>query len=575
MKYILRIFILLSFIFLFSCGRNDSYTKKIIHIEPIRIQYFSKSSIIGQVVDQDLNVLPNTIVSFKDYNNKLQTTQTDENGIFKIKNKFLDENGQILTFNKSEYFTQYAYIEPSKNQLSVVSLVQQLKNEARKIYAKANNSEFFYNNTIEMDIPPHSIIDKNNNKYTGSFNLFCKSPFLKQNTQCYPDLGIPFSNIGINLDKKRTIVFPLFSTLIQIEDDAENLLFFGDSATVKIKKSNVPCLVHENYILWFFDSNTGKWIAQNEIHSTSNILKFNIIKSGYYIITNKTDIILSIEGQMLYSDHSPAENVYFEVIERQTGLLLGQYYSDNFGTIRFFKEENKDVSLIIPKCDKSNYEYLIGKNEKNIGELVLPDDFNNKFELSIESPVSHGFLIVEEKGYDFSTKLSVPVHDSIQNKIDLYSCNSSYISLYDVEGLPFVKNSTPILLYKGIQIEAKDFIPLKETSTYIYININNKEEEIFDINNYIYQEENATTIESVSSRSIAAIRFNESDSFCHFSYIKLLSKLDFDIMRTTHDDPLNFEIITSDEQYLIGHFFGTINYKGESKTIDGYFKILN
>jgi len=576
MKYILRLFVFLAFASLLSCGREDSNTIKALHIEPINIQYFSKSSVTGQVLDQDFNPIANCMVTYEDFNDKSQKTRTDANGIFNIENKFLNENGQLLTFNKDDFFTQYAYIKPDKNRLTVVSVTQQQKNEERKISAKAENKEYFYNSTIECIIPPNSIVKENGNKYSGAFYLYCKSPFLKPNTVCYPDFGIPFSNEGINLNNQNTIVFPLFSTLVHIEDLNNNQLYFGNPITVKVKKDEVPCLETDNFILWHFDSKKGKWIAQNELNSPDKIVEFKVEKSGYYIITDKTDVILNVEGQIVYEDGTPADNTYIEVIEPKTGLLLGQYFSDNFGFFSFFKEQNKDVLLRIRKCDDSNFEYKITENDEDIGKITLPADFNNKYELTIDSPVSNGFLVLEQNdGYGYFTKFSVPVIDSTQQYLEFYGCDNEYLTLYDLHDLPMVKNSNPVYLYPGIQLTPDDLLPSLETANYLYVSINNKQEEFFNTNNYLYQDQDALILESPSSKKIAAIRYSKSDAFCHFAYIKFNDKNDFEVLETDTDNPLDFEIITDTDQQTTGHFYGNINSNGENKKIEGYFKISN
>jgi len=114
-----------------------------------------------------------------------------------------------------------------------------------------------------------------------------------------------------------------------------------------------------------------------------------------------------------------------------------------------------------------------------------------------------------------------------------------------------------------------------ESTDYLYVSIDNKQEEIFNINNYLYQDKDALTLESQSSKKITAIRYNKSDAYCHFSYIKFNDKNDFEVLETDKDNPLNFEIISETSQQITGHFYGNIDSNGENKKVEGYFKISN
>lgn len=572
------VFILLPIIILsiFSCGRDDNYESKFLKIDPIKIQYFNKSSVLGQVLDQNFSPISNCKVKYLDFKDIVQSTQTDDNGIYKIKNKILDKNGQLLTFKKEGYFEQYAYITPKLNQITFANIIQQEKKDGRIIDSEKLSDESFYNNTIEIKINQNSIINSKGDKYNNTLKLYCKAPFLNPGSPCYPDFGIPYSFSGINLDRQNTKVFPLFSMLFQMEDYNDNELFLSDSAKVKLSKKDIPCLTSNDFVIWYFDSTTGQWITLYEIVSSSEILEFKIKETGYYIITDKTDIINSLEGRLLYDDLSNADNIYMQVIDPVTGAIIAQLYSDSYGKFTVYKQENSDIVLSIPKCDGSNYEYKISENSSNLGDIVLPQDFNYKFEYNLESPIANGIVeVYEDSGFGYYTKLSVPVSDSSLNNIDFYGCEGDYLALYDLDNLPDVTNCTPIYLTPGKQISQNEINPTNETKSYFYLNIDDKDEEFFSVNNYLYLDNDIFTFESGGPKATAAVRFNYTESLCHFSYIKIINENDFEVFETEKENPLNFEIMNTGNNRLIGHFYGEINKDGVTKKIDGYFKIPN
>ncbi len=481
-----------------------------------------------------------------------------------------------MTFKKDGYFAQYAYITPKLNQITFVNIIQQEKKDGHIIDSKKQSGESFYNDIIEIKIKNNSIVNSQGDKYNKTLKLYCKAPFLNPGSICYPDFGIPYSYSGINLDKKNTKVFPLFSMLFQMEDFDKNTLYISDSAVVKLEKNKIPCLTSKDLLLWYFDSGTGKWIAKKELHSSADFLEFKIKENGYYIITDKTDIIVSIEGSLLYYNLSYADNVFMQVKDFKTGAIIAQLYSDNYGKFTVFKEKNTDIVLSIPKCDGSNYEYNISDNDSNLGDIVLPDDFNFEFEYKLESPVSTGIVeVYEDSGFDYYVKLSVPVSDSSLNNIDFYGCESDYLVLYDVETLPDVKNCSPIYLTPGKQISQDQIAPNNETMSYFYLNIDDKKEEFFSINNYLYSDDDVFTFESDAPKATAAVRFNDIDSLCHFSFIKLIDENDFEVYETKKENPLNIEIFNTGDNRLVGHFYGEIDKEGVTKKIDGYFKMPN
>ncbi len=558
---------------IFSCGRDDSYESKFLKIDPIKVQYFNKSSVLGQVLDQNFIPVSNCKVEYIDFKDNVQSTQTDDNGVYKIKNKILDKNGQLLTFEKKGFFTQYALISPKLNQISFANIIQQEKKGRRAVNPKKQINESFYNNIIEINIKPNSVTNTKGDKYKNTLKLYCKAPFLNPGWPCSPDFGIPYSFSGINLDKHETKVFPLFSMLFHMEDYNGNDLLLADSAKVKLYRKNIPCLDSNDFVIWHFDPITGKWIAQYELTSSSDILELKLKETGYYIITNKTDVTVSLEGRLLYDDYTNADNIFMQVKDSGTGAIISQLYSDNYGKFTVYKEENTDIVLSIPKCDGSNYDYKISDNTQDLGDIILPENFNYKYEYKIESPVSRGFIeVYEDSGFGYYTKFSVPVTDSSLNDIALYGCENDYLVLYDLENLPDITNCTPVHLTPGKQISQGEINPGNETISYFYLNIDDRKEEFFSINNYLYLDNDVYTFESNAPKATAAVRFNFTESLCHFSYFKIINENDFEVYETKKENPLNFEIINNGNR-LIGHFYGDIVKDGATRKIDGYFKL--
>lgn len=584
MKHFKRYSFFLLFVLIFSCNREDVIEKEFTNTDPIDIEFFNRSSISGQVFDE--NNLPLSNVEIKYYNEKSieETIISDENGIFKIENKPLKEKGQLLTFEKSNHFKQYATVKPKPNKLSFLNIFQQKKEGGKIIDPKIQNKLSYYQNQINCTIPKNIFKDKNRNQYNNEVNFFIKAPYLEENFVFLdPGFGIPSSDFGQTIGGDETSVAPVFSFLVEFENQNGSQLDIDNPLNIEVQLDFSLFSNYENLFLWHFDNTTGHWIEKSEIDLSSSFpnLTFEIDKSGYYILSEKYSIKSEFSGFVYYSDGTPAKNTLIELMTHDSISIFTYEASitDADGKYYFNHQNNEELILRVYGCDFSVFSDFTPDIQSSIIEdIILEQNFKEKYNLTINSfgnSIEKGFAeILDYQSFSPYIDIYPIINDSSEINFSFYSCEP-YLVFYNLDYLPIVKSSLPIVVSNNQNYNPNDYSIDYNVEQYLYADINNNQENIFDTNVFQFLEDNNNQVYNISSSlndNFSALRFTKGENLCHFSYFKFNDEIDYDLYESTDDNPLQLEIISEDNFTISGHFYGNLNHNGQDKYIDGYFK---
>ncbi len=568
--------IVLFFLSLFSCNREDVINKDLSSFEPISPEYFKRATVVGTITDINNNPIANAEVNYSE-----KSIFSDENGNFQIKNGIFSDKGELLEIKSSGFFNQYALIKPELNKVTQTNLICQKKDNVISINSNNDFEKSYYNSKLKCKISANSFIGKDNNRYDGKVNLFVKSPFLNSNfSYNNPSFGMPESNKGIGPDSLETIIFPDFSMLLSFRSDSGDDLLLENPAIIEVDFDYLQCTCPGKPYLWRFDIITGMWQVESSVklEQQNNKYIIEVKRSGYYIVAQYDLPVVSIEGEIKYADGSPAGSLIVEILDKEHNYLFQDIiFTDFEGRYFSYVYQNSDIVLRITNCDNENSDFPLGiVSSPIVKDIDLPIDFEDVNSIIIDhiynengDVVNNGFAGILDNMF-LSKYFSIP-DDSLGLDLNLHGC-VSVLTLYDLDNLPDVKKSDEIFLQPNLSFNPADYPTVYDVDEYVYINIEG-ENKFFD--SYPWVETDGSGYNIVNNNFEEQLIISFYHDFVTDNYIgqicvaKLKDNGQIDVNCSNEDVIFN---IDEQADYITGSFIDSIEYNDGMKKIEGYFK---
>lgn len=253
MKFIYKIFGLL----LFSAVMLTSCKKDVTEFNPSEITPpdFSKmvnSDFAGTVVDEAGLPLQNVEITIGS-----ELTETDENGVFIIKNARVSARKAFVKASKSGYFhgSRTMFAENGKLHFAKIQLLEK-ENVGNFETASGGTINF---QDAELVFPANGIKLKDGGNYAGQVNVFAK--YLSPDDD-RRDSKMPGDLRGINTKGEEIVMATFGMTAVELIGAGGEELQVADGMEVGISTplpASFASLAPSTIPLWFFDENDGLW----------------------------------------------------------------------------------------------------------------------------------------------------------------------------------------------------------------------------------------------------------------------------------------------------------------------------
>lgn len=253
MKFIYKIFGLL----LFSAVMLTSCKKDVTQFVPngITPPDFSKmvnADFAGTVIDEAGEPLQNVEITIGS-----ELTETDENGVFIIKNATVSARKAFIKASKAGYFhgSRTMFAEDEKLHFAKIQLLEKI-NVGTFETASGGTVSF---QDAELTFPANGIKLKDGGSYAGQVNVFAK--YLSPDDD-RRDSKMPGDLRGINTKGEEIVMATFGMTAVELIGDGGEELQVADGTEVGISTplpASFASLAPSTIPLWFFDENDGLW----------------------------------------------------------------------------------------------------------------------------------------------------------------------------------------------------------------------------------------------------------------------------------------------------------------------------
>ncbi len=370
------------------------------------------------------------------------TTTSDENGRFILKDIPMNQAGTLAKITKDGYFdNSYRFFpqDNSRNYLKKTLLTRIVIGN----FAASDGGMITSQEGIGIDFPANSIVDASGNVYEGTVEVAARwldptSPILGQ--------IMPGSLDGLNSLIEEVSLFT--AGMIQVELQTPNgaPLNLGNDKKATIS-SQLPEAILANapptIPLWYFHEEYGIWIEDGVATLIGNQYVGEVSHFTYWNYDGSLPSI-NLSGTVVDANGNPVPNIHVWV-EATSGWSVGHGNTDNNGFFSGPVTANEELLFKIYNyngaCNPTINSIGPFSEDTNIGEVVIP---STATEVQIpvtanlidcdNNPVTSGFLEVTT---NFGT---TDLYYTENGTVDftLFSCNNEITELeilaYDLNG---------------------------------------------------------------------------------------------------------------------------------------------
>ena len=433
-RIVIRIFalvLLIPSLLWISCRKNtDSLVPS--NENPVLLE----SGVIGQVLDPQGNPAENVQVS-----HDKTTVVTDKNGVFILKNQFMNSQGAQITFKKSGYFQLHKSVLPIKGKI-VNMKARLIARNVTKVISSTQGGTVLANGSASVTFKPNSFVTSSSTPYSGNVKVFTyyMAPILGTTRD-----EMPGNLTGRTTDGEFVVLQTMGMLIVELEDEAGNPLQIDPQSPAEISAPIDPSLssiATPTIPLWHYDPIKASWIEEgfaqkvgnNYVGSVTHFttwnwdfpfkaikFKFRLVNENGEPLANHNFYITDLTNSGHGSGATNSDGTFEDFLAANSNFVIHDY-SCQLISIKNFNTLNSDLDLgdivVGVKTTKLKAK-LIDCNDQPSREIYSIDDNNNNVIYNLNS---NGELEINVVSCMPQT-LNIKIFDNINKKEKKISVN--------------------------------------------------------------------------------------------------------------------------------------------------------
>ena len=392
------------------------------------------AGIYGLVVDTDDAPVPGATVQWGNL-----STQTDENGFFRLAHTVVDGRNAQLRVAKNRYWTALpSYSLGDADELDVT--IQLRERTLNQSFDAGTSAQLDVDGTTTVSLPA-AYITEDGQPYTGEVNAY--ATYLDPTASDLWDI-MPGNLRAVDAASEETLLRTFGMVNVVLETPGGEPLQIDGTATLRMEvpaelQGDAPAAIP----LWHFDETSGLWLEEGEARLENGAYVGTVSHFTWWNCDVPQDFVF-LEGQLLPSTGDPVYDIRFTVVSNGS---FGQLTTDNKGN--FAGNVPKDELLlleILDICGNVVYSEGIGPFDTDTELPLLTFDPGTISIISVsgtlvdceDTPVTNGYVRISG---DFPSQLVIPAADGIFSYTGSV-CNQSDVTITGID-LETSKGSTP------------------------------------------------------------------------------------------------------------------------------------
>lgn len=319
----LHLFFILSLLILSSCEKDKPIDSP---ERPTEIpEVFIRASINGTVVDESENPLKNIIVQ-----TGINTSLTDENGVFTFNNIETNENGTVVNINQDGYFKNTKVITTNEGETSITKIMLVERNMTAS-FDSSNGGKATMNGGATVELPAEGVRLESGSIYTGSVNVY--ATYLDPTSEDL-NLRMPGDLRATNTEDETVKLVTYGMVAVELEGDNGEALNVAEGQTATIEMPVPDALLGsapETIPLWYFDELRGYWIEDGVGTLTDDNTYVGTVTHFTYWNYDLPYPFVSLEGKIKDSKMEDVSGVRVDIATGTSGETLSGFTgSDGF-----------------------------------------------------------------------------------------------------------------------------------------------------------------------------------------------------------------------------------------------------
>ena len=333
-------------------------------------EIFVESSLIGRVIDEDGNQVPNVSVSIND-----EITNSNTNGNFEFQNIIVKKRAAMVSVESPGYFKGIAQSDFQSENTSFTEVVLHKKTGSKTVDV-AQGGMVNFGDELSFDIGANVFRNEDGILQSGIAEL--SSKYIDPSADSFAK-EMPGELITKNDANEIEALIPYGMLVAEFNDTngGELELENGVEANIKIPEDLVDQAPDE-IALYLYDLEKERWYLAGTCKKTSSGTYSCSIASGGYYCCAVPQPSICIRGSVFNSDGSPASHIKVQLKNKDNRhVYFGYTNKDGFfcGSI----PSNTELELcIIDHCDVVVYNETISAGDLNfsLNDIYLEDSVN-------------------------------------------------------------------------------------------------------------------------------------------------------------------------------------------------------
>ena len=437
-------YFLFAIVLVFSACRKDEI-KTDFEFEPTTGGETIETRFSGQVIDEAGLPIINAVVRIAG-----QEKETNLDGVFSFSNIEIKSGGEMLTIEKSGFFTNIKRVTPTQN-----TTFQRLGLVAKGLhmgtFASNDGGMVSKPNGEKITFDANTIVDESGNDYTGEVTVYTHH-FNPED----PYLGelMPGDLSGINNEGNKVQLATYSMILAELYGESGQKLNLKSGTTAAVEfpiKGSAAANAPAEIPLWSLDELTGVWVEEGRATRDGNYYKADVSHFSFWNCDDFFDLVY-LEGQVLDLDGNPVASttVYLEIIN--AGLVSYATTNSEGRFIGGVPINEEMVLSILDHCGDAVYTENIGPYSANeqisitVGNTSAFLVLSGSLKDCNAEPISQGY-VVAESDFGFKYILSVDANGDFSSLLMI--CKTNEFSIYGVNEIEVARSSEVIVSYTG------------------------------------------------------------------------------------------------------------------------------
>lgn len=468
----------LALLFIFSaCRREEDITTSTTTTFPTPVEWVN-TNLAGLASTDDGGALANATVTVKT-NSQTVSTTTNDVGYFFFSGVTVPKDGAMIRVEAPGYFPGLRRVTVPSGATPHTSI--QLKaREAQDFATSETTITATYANTVQLTIPVGSLVDENNNPYSGSVSIANAHYDPAQ-----PNFGreIPGGLDAINADGEVRVLGTYGMIGVEMTGSAGQELQIADGATATINMPIPADLLDEapaSIPLWHLDEATGIWIEEGSAEKQGDRYVGTVSHFSFW----NCDIpfpYVNITGQALFTNGESVGQALVQI--SRENMETASSYTDQNGV--FAGKVPADEELIIYFLNACNDVVLtqsLGSlsSDTDLGSFTLPINtattvFGKLLDCDSEG-VSNGIVYIEIDG---NLNYAYPNADGTFSETP-FDCGATTAEVWGVDFDQQLITETTTVALDNAEGDAGDLLACDELPFYLEYSIDGEDPIFFD-----------------------------------------------------------------------------------------------